>query len=105
MSLFGNSPKCVRSAIENELLLNTYFPGWNICFYTPPYPEFIETNIDKIKIMGAEVVHPLQILLSMHGGICIFMIANDPTVNGINHEILFLEIINEIDSPLKNGYV
>ena len=94
MSLFGNIPKCVRSAIENELLLNTYISGWTISFYTPLFPEFSATAIDKLKSMGAEGVHPLKILLSMHGGICIFMIANDPTVNGINHEIPFLDWIN-----------
>ena len=44
MSLFGDSPKCVRGVIENELLINTYFPGWTICFYTPPFPDFSATK-------------------------------------------------------------
>ena len=50
MSLFGNSPKYFKGAIENVLLLNTYFPGWTIRFYTPPSPEFSATAIDKLKI-------------------------------------------------------
>ena len=90
MSLIGNSLKRVKSAIENELLLNTYFLGWIICFYTPLFPEFSANAIDKLKTMGAKVVHHLQILLSMHGEICIFMIVNDPMVNGIKFEIPYL---------------
>ena len=90
MSFFGNSLNRVRSAIENKLLSNTYFSGWIICFYNPLFPEFSATAINKLKSMGAEVVHHLQILLSMHGEICIFMIVNDPTENGIKFEIPFL---------------
>ena len=90
MSFFGNSLNRVRSAIENELLSNTHFSGWIICFYNPLFPEFSATASNKLKSIGAEVVHHLQILLSMHDEICIFMITNDPTVNGMNFEILFL---------------